>query len=484
MFANTWRSRVERRGIVLVVILGMLALMALIGVTFATFSGQTLINNRNFAQSVNLPSHEQLMDYALSQLINDTNNPLSSLRGHSLLRDMYGNDSVMRNAGGIKAYLERLPNGDPLVFTQVGAFPTLSTVAPVVNNNFTGYVQYQTNIPVYSPWPQLYALDLTRWVLRLNRLNSPVAQTLEVLHDDRSGAYHVLTLSGADSVTRTYTNPNMQYMNGVTPANSTTGPAKTAVFMNQPGVLGSVPLGTQFALDGRYMRAFNGPGMTQPNAVGAPDTTYLGAGQPHNSAAYGNFRTNGELLAFPFLTLNGQTNLQLVSRGSTSIGSPEQVGMDEDYDACDLENWFMAIQSADGQVMIPSFHRPGILVTNLDPSTGQILSSDWTANLNSGTLGERQRAVMAVSKILRPRKIDNSPAFPDDPMSPDPVTGQINYDVDNDGDGVTDSVWLDLGYPVQKRPAGKLYKPLFAFMVLGLNGRLPLNTAGNLQAAT
>ena len=36
------------------------------------------------------------MDYALAQLINDTNNPLSALRGHSLLRDMYGNDSVFR----------------------------------------------------------------------------------------------------------------------------------------------------------------------------------------------------------------------------------------------------------------------------------------------------------------------------------------------------------------------------------------------------
>ncbi len=35
------------------------------------------------------------MDYALSQLINDTNNPLSAIRGHSLLRDMYGNDSMM-----------------------------------------------------------------------------------------------------------------------------------------------------------------------------------------------------------------------------------------------------------------------------------------------------------------------------------------------------------------------------------------------------
>ncbi len=38
------------------------------------------------------------MDYALAQLINDTNNPLSAIRGHSLLRDMYGNDSVFRGA--------------------------------------------------------------------------------------------------------------------------------------------------------------------------------------------------------------------------------------------------------------------------------------------------------------------------------------------------------------------------------------------------
>ena len=49
--------------------------------------------------------------------------------------------------------------------------------------------------------------------------------------------------------------------------------------------------------------------------------------------------------------------------------------MDEDYDACDLENWFLAIQSADGQVIIPSFHRPGII--RYDPNNGV---NDWTAN--------------------------------------------------------------------------------------------------------
>ena len=52
--------------------------------------------------------------------------------------------------------------------------------------------------------------------------------------------------------------------------------------------------------------------------------------------------------------------------------------------------------------------------------------------------------------------------------------------MDNDGDGQTDSVWVDLGYPARRNAQGQLFKPLFAFMVIGLNGRIPLNTAGNL----
>ena len=92
-----------RRGIVLVLILGMLALMALIGITFATFSGQSRISARNFFQSMNQPQRDELMDYALSQLISDTADIRSSIRGHSLARDMYGND----------AQLQRLPHLPP-----------------------------------------------------------------------------------------------------------------------------------------------------------------------------------------------------------------------------------------------------------------------------------------------------------------------------------------------------------------------------------
>ncbi len=146
--------------------------------------------------------------------------------------------------------------------------------------------------------------------------------------------------------------------------------------------------------------------------------------------------------------------------------------MDEDYDACDLENWFLAIQSADGQVIIPSFHRPGIVTAN-----------DWSRTMSTtgGDAGLQLLTTRAMSRILRPRQVDghSSIAFPD--LTPDGNSGRIVYDVDNDGDGTTDSVWLDLGYPPKRSPEGQLFKPLFAFMVIGLNGRLPLNTAGNLQ---
>ena len=93
MLASSRQNRRIRRGVVLVLVLGMLALMALIGITFATFSGQSRIITRNYLQSMNQPQRDELMDYALSQLICDTPDVRSAIRGHSMARDMYGNDA-------------------------------------------------------------------------------------------------------------------------------------------------------------------------------------------------------------------------------------------------------------------------------------------------------------------------------------------------------------------------------------------------------
>ena len=422
-----------RRGIVLVLILGMLALMALIGITFATFSGQSRISARNFFQSMNQPQRDELMDYALSQLISDTPNHQSAIRGHSLARDMYGNDA------SFNGYLTSRPGG-------------AGTTAPYNYSQFyiqqiqqvgtTNLYDVLTNLSLGDS--ALYGYNFTRWVLRLGYVGPvptgtpmPVNQTFDIVTDDYNNILGSAVADGVHRVFRISAPDSTTYLNNPSLADLYNNPSwnnGTNTAVQPPSVNQYFP----FILDGRWLHAFNGPGMT-------------------TNAVYANFRYNQ-----PFVPFDAGPNAQ---------------GMDEDYDAVDLENWFLAMQSADGSVMIPSFHRPSAIridstVTPAIYDWGGPQNAAWE-NAAPGNWND------SASRILRPRAADghDASAFPD--LVPD-ATGKITYDVDNDGDGITDSVWVDLGYPARRNAQGQLYKPLFAFMVIGLNGRIPLNTAGNL----
>ncbi len=515
MFATSPYSRAKRRGIVLVLVLGMLGLLALIGVTFATFANQAQINSRSFALAANFPDASEVMDFALSQLIDDTSNPASVIRGHSLKRDMYGNDAL--NNGAI---LNGGPGGAPLAVTGI----TLIT-----SGTYAGMIQLTTNIPSNnsSAGAQFYGFDFTRWILRFpTQQVSPgspatsgvtyVNRSHEILVDDPTG----FTIGSASSFRLFYIAvPNYDIVQFLKPSVTipqlppfdsplTVIPTSPAPFVQAPMISGftspetsiaylpwssaltTIPTSTgtglpainaAFTLDGRFLRAFNGPGISGMNAFGL-DTALLGNSVAtfvvgHPLSEFANFRYNGNLFNNVLTSFNTPA---AIGAFTPFYGDPNQIpaAMDEDYDACDLENWFLAIQSADGQVVIPSFHRPGILTIN----PLNTADNDWTRSINNaGTDVVKQlAATRAMSRILRPRSVDghNSISFPN--LIPN-ADGTITYDVDNDGDGQSDSVWLDLGYPPQRNATGQLFKPLFAFMVIGLNGRLPLNTAGNLQ---
>lgn len=510
MFASTLRSRIQRRGVVLVVVLGMLGLLALIGVTFATFSNQAQINARNFSQAAQFPDATEMMDYALSQLIDDTANPASVIRGHSLKRDMYGNDAA--NNG----YLAGLPDGTSLVIQKA----TLITTG-----KYAGMIQCVTNIPSANNLPAgafFYPYDFTRWIIRYPAATDQnyasvanpetyVSRTHEILFDDATSDPNARIFYIAaptqfvqtripqsppstplpksppnDPVITGYRSPDLPALTGNKVWTSTLTTLPPAVPSSS-----TLPAFTQnFVLDGRYLRAFNGPGVAglrslvvNGTSANGLDTALLADSYTgtlpiaHPLVEYANFRYNGNI--FRNVVSGYQYKAGVITSYTPSYlpayGDPNDSGfipaMDEDYDAADLENWFLSIQSADGQVVIPSFHRPGILTP-----------FDWTRTVaNAGTdQAEQLKATRSMSRILRPRAADNnsSISFPD--LVPD-ATGKITYDIDNDGDGVTDSVWLDLGYPPKRSPEGQLFKPLFSFLVVGLNGRLPLNTAGNVQ---
>ena len=52
---------------------------------------------------------------------------------------------------------------------------------------------------------------------------------------------------------------------------------------------------------------------------------------------------------------------------------------------------------------------------------------------------------------------------------------QMIWDVDNDGDGIPDSIWIDIGLPIQTDASGRRYRPLVAILCQDLDGRLNLN---------
>ncbi len=53
------------------------------------------------------------------------------------------------------------------------------------------------------------------------------------------------------------------------------------------------------------------------------------------------------------------------------------------------------------------------------------------------------------------------------------------YDVDADGDGVREAIWIPSGLPVRVDENGTPYATMFAYTILDLDGRVNVNTAGN-----
>ncbi len=137
----------------------------------------------------------------------------------------------------------------------------------------------------------------------------------------------------------------------------------------------------------------------------------------------------------------------------------------EDYDAADYQNMLLAAQVPNafmaGRTVqtIPSLHRPALV--------NYFLKSNPSLANNPQFV---RRIVLRPLRALHPNFDGSNPDF-------HPVTGP--WDVDNDGDGVPDSVWVDLGMPVRAAPDGRLYKPLFAILCVDLDGRLNLNAHGN-----
>ena len=455
------RTRRRRSGIVLLIVLSLLVLFTLLMVTFLIVSGQYRSGARAVARSrPSVIDPQELLDGAFYSQIRDTLDAKSVLRGHSLLLDMYGLD-------GLKGTVHDVDD--------VGG---LSGGTDGTNGQF---FDLQLRSASTSPTGTLQNL---------------LEQDITLQQVDGYYIGRLLTIVGSTSTTAT--------------SRDRVGVSYRVVgYFGETGIF-------------RLMAATSDGSLARRPLVG--DTVILN-GQPFNGTGFGYNATTGRLnTAALFPNQRGRALGVPTTAGTTPTAGTFAAyvfgGADESYDAVDFQNMALSAVIPDHTVLpesrnsawvIPSYYRPALInywaLNNTTP---------WTSSSAAGwqTVWDARRQY-----ILRPMTWDH-PEFtgsnaaytfgadggagfasvdddgdgatdwlPDGrpdfkelcwPGSDDfeaMLTGP--WDVDNDGDGTPDSVWVDLDYPLQVTADGRLVKPLFAFHTVDLDGRLNLNAQGS-----
>ncbi len=221
--------------------------MALIGVTFATFAGQSLINNRNFSQSVNFPTSEQfdgLRPGAAHQrheqpALGDPRAQPASRHVRQRLADDRQHRLIQRPAH------RQLPTGGPLSDPKRPLLGALAKPAPQrPDRPYPGPDEHPGDLRPCCPRP-LYGADFTRWILRIRSVplsttpfTTSVITTYEVLDDDPgtsqfAAGFHTLTLSPVEAV---HGNSNGGILGSFVGDTTQTGPLTR--ILNNPNLTG------------------------------------------------------------------------------------------------------------------------------------------------------------------------------------------------------------------------------------------------------
>ncbi|MBA4104546.1 MAG: hypothetical protein C0485_02225 [Pirellula sp.] len=493
-------ARRPRRGVLLLVVLSLLVLFLMVGLAFVITAKQSEKAAKSAMKaSVRLAgeaAQADLLDEVLHQIIRDTNNPHSSLRFHSLLGDMYGND-------GLKGVID-------------------VTSPPNFAGNRIGGV---TGLGVTGG--QMLEFDI-----------STVAGTLRDFYGNMvDGANQPLVFANVDNA---YNGQVLTFLSGAAKGRSTRivgfTPPNTFRVMNvqlEDGSLISNPA-TQLAnarvlINGRPFSgtgvgfnpwAFPGNGTTPPDPkLNASEVMPGGLGTfPLALMPNAAFLLPSSVIQLPITsgTLpTGATYYPYIAPSNVSgyLDYNGRGGANESYDAVDYQNMPLAYVPAPrggttlqetvltdvtgvlptdlGTMVIPSWHRPELI---------QYWANSNNSPFKNGTDGVRSSNLagnaMTLRRVLmRPNWLDHPNFTGSNPELAAIPSGSAGWgqklarmvygpwDVDNDNDGYRDSVWVDVGLPVMAGPNGKLVKPLVAVLITDMDGRLNVNAHGTCDLA-
>lgn len=467
------RKRTPRRGAILLVVLSVLMLFALVGVTFVVTASQyyrAAEAGRNNPAVSDVPQQEA--DEVLKQLVRDTRIGSSSdIKAHGLLTDMYGRslrgDIIAANAVvGTNGYAAN--SGQQFIVANFRLAALSSPTDPaseVIDTSLPGYSYFHKDY---------YSGNVLTFTSGKNRGKS----TRILSYDPGLAAGGTGTESKSAQRSLVYDAITERGEKLVAPA-----------------------VGDEFVINDK---PFDGTGFgykpTPTNPGEAPKLDLM------------TNATSGDLsISIPMPVALAPRFNRYAPRGTVGGVLVTQGGADESYDAPDLQNLALAYVPIDSVPVnpvniLPSFHRPELaqywfeqIIANTadfptftDPSITraqqlqifrQPFGPSWDPAYTGspqGLVNIREREAIAAIRrriIFRP-EFANEPSVFRDFRDSSETTGPF-YDVDNDRDGVAESIWIDPGLPVKTAPNGRRYKTMAAIYVRDMDGLLNMNAHGS-----
>ncbi|MCL4193361.1 MAG: hypothetical protein KJZ87_16620, partial [Thermoguttaceae bacterium] len=466
------RSRAKnRRGVLLLLLLGLLAMFGVVAITFVLITGQyRRAASLGRTGESPLEEEQELLDNAFKQLVRGDKKSIMGCL--SLLEDMYGNRTFgAPDAAGNATPQGMIVNKPNTTFVRLVAPGTVAGRSRGQILEFTAAMVDPTN-----PQNTAYMPDPYRYVGQvLTFLDGPARhQSVPII------GYRI------DSIN------NQAVLQTVAPDVSPEDLMENYFYRGAR---------CRYIINGS---AFSGTGFgLKTLSAGAPDPVPDTQDGLLEATTYPNSIATANASLSPFYP-------EIALMPNAPEGREPAGGANEDYDAADLQNPHLATILRDGTVPSPSFHRPEIVrywlnriktVAAEDPSDPNQFAVLAQKYLSAPADKLACRIIFRPLPKYHPNFTGSNPAFQlalghyasgFNPLwsgirleqdansngTVEPAEYRWDWDVDSDGDGTPDSIWVDLGMPVRSDADGRLYKPLFAIFCTDLDGRLNVNAHG------
>ncbi len=509
--------RNNRHGLILLIVLGMLALFSLLTVTYVAFASQSRNTSVAYTRGhVRQMPTEPLLDEAIKQLIRGTKNPDSSMWGHDILGDLYGANETSQ----LESYsLVSLPFGEP-------AIRVVDTNAParpmILSNRFLRIPLVRESI-VFPPADRSPYKDASGNEFLDRDLDDVLTGRIVTFYPGEGPlggkSFRVVRYVGAGITDTNLTSTSSQYSITIDLLDAGLNQSHSQLFN---GSMATGGFSYWLNLGPRGL-CYANPDSQSPQAY----RLFLNA-TPLNGHGLGVAADgSSQALLFdgtaagPKTEVGLQPNAKMIRELGMLQGGFDG-DTDEPIDSADFNTMFLSYTQSGATTaehVIPSFHRAALInylvnFKSIDTYTEEefwiALRSIELATLRPLSINARtdnpptfiqpylnQQGVYsknpkfatdgigtlnvddwdADDKIAFKRWVDSLIGVPGIPTTPK------SWDVDNNTDGLADSIWMDIGLPLQRTPDGKLLKALVAYYVDDLDSKLDVNAAGGTAQA-